>query len=57
MDLYLAYNDMYDLMDTNPNSLPSDDDVMAAVALERGVSAEVVEDGIDAVLTWMFNET
>jgi hypothetical protein len=47
---------MCDLMDTAPNSLPSGDDVLAAVAVEFGSSVGEVEDGIDAVLSWMFDE-
>ena len=36
VQLWLAYNDKYDEMDTDPLSLPSDDDVFAAVAADRG---------------------
>ncbi|MCH7669702.1 MAG: hypothetical protein IIC71_10980 [Acidobacteria bacterium] len=56
IDLYAAYSEMFDLMDTDALELPSDDDVMAAVAAERDISAEAVADAVDAVLDWMFND-
>ena len=54
--LFQAYNFMYDLMDTDPLELPSDDDVMAAVASDRGLSVVAVEEAIGAVFDWIFNE-
>ncbi len=54
--LYLAYMEMFDRMDTDPLALPSDDDVIAAVSADQGVPPEAVEQAIDVVLTWMFDE-
>ena len=47
---------MYGLMETDPLELPSDDDVMAAVASDRGLSVVAVEEAIGAVFDWIFNE-
>ena len=54
--LFHAYNFMYDLMDTDEFGLPSDNDVMAAVASDRGISVVAVEEAILAVFDWIFNE-
>ena len=54
--VYLAYTVTYDVMDVG-DELPSDDDVLAAVAAQRSVSAAEVEDAVNAVLDWMSRRT
>ena len=52
--VYLAYTVTYDVMHVG-DELPSDDDVFAAVAAQRSVSAAEVEDAVNAVRDWMFS--
>ena len=54
--LFSAYNDTFDEMDEASDSLPSDDDVIAVVAANRGLTPTEVEEALDAVFDWMFND-
>lgn len=55
VDLYVSFQETYTAMDTDPMELPSDDDVLAAVAQKEGVTAAEVEEAADAVFAWQFN--
>ena len=56
IDVYVAYIEMFALMDTDPLSFPSDDDIYPAVATELGIPVSEVDAALDAIADWWFNE-
>jgi len=54
--LYAAYNTLFYSLAETSDELPSDDDVIAAVAEQEAVSVAAVEEAIDRFLDWMFND-
>lgn len=55
VDLYIAYIQKFDAMDSG-SELPSDDEVITEVSADTGASISEVENAIDSVLDWMFDE-
>ena len=51
----MAFLEKHDEMDTDPVTLPSDDEVIATLAADLGTSSEETEEALDAVFLWQFN--
>jgi hypothetical protein len=54
--LYAAYNSVYYALAESSAELPTDDQIIALVASEEGVSEVAVEEAFDRFFTWMFND-
>jgi hypothetical protein len=54
--LYAAYNSVYYALAESSAELPTDDQIIALVAAEEGVSEVAVEEAFDRFFTWIFND-
>lgn len=55
-EIQALYDEVFEELDTDPIDLPSDDEVFEVVAERAGVSVDFVQDALDAIFLWTFDQ-